>query len=218
MATDFQVVFPQEAIEITSVRLLPGVTPKTLEIMGKDFRSVDEVRINESTSPSVIVLSKTKLLAQVPTTLGSSTVQSVDVTSRQLTVTKKSLLRLRIGRTPSKVKGILRLLQLYLMILLKEPGTDIFSQNTGGDALKNVGRTFGRGQGGNIVSDFVLSNTIAVRQIIAIQGRDPSIPRDERLLSARVLAAHYSQRETALIVSVEINSQAGHAATANIMV
>ena len=218
MAVDFQVVFPQETIELTAVRVVAGVLPRTLEITGKDFRSIDEVRINDVVSPSVIVMSKNRLLAQVPPLVGAQAIQAIDVTSRQLTITKKSLLKFRIGQTPSKVRGILRLVQIYLKILLQTPGTDILAQRIGADALKNVGRTFGRGQGGGIVSDFVLANTTAVRQIIAIQGRDPSIPRDERLLSARVLAAQYSQRETALLVSTEINSQAGRAAVANLMV
>lgn len=218
MATDFQVCFPQQVIELTAIKVAPGVTPRTLDITGKDFRSIDEVLINEVTSPSVVILGKNRLLAQIPASLGGSSVQTVNVTSRQLTLTKKSLIKFRVGHTPSKVRGILRLVQIYLKILLTTPGTDIFTQRVGADALKNIGRTFGKSQSGGIISDFVLANTTTVRQVIAIQGRDSSIPRDERLLSARVLAAQYSQQETALLVSIEINSQALRSATANLMV
>ncbi len=218
MSLDFQVVFPQEIISITAVNLVPGVTPRTLDIMGADFRSVDEVRINEVPSPSVIVLSKTRLLAQIPPSLGNTAVQTLTVTSRQLTLTKKSLIQFQIGPSACKVRGILRLVQIYLKILFQEPGTDIISQRIGANALKNLGSTFDSNQGGGIVSDFFLANTTAMRQIVAIQGRDPSIPRDERLLSSKVITAQFSKQATALLVSVEINSQAGRSAVANLMV
>ncbi len=215
---DFQVVFPSEAIELTSIRLLPGVAQRTLDILGKDFRSVDLVEINDVASPSVVVLSKTHLLAQVPLSLGSGSIQTVSVTSNRLTITKKSLIKFRVGKVASKVRGILRLVQLFLKLLFTKPGSDIFSQKVGADALRNVGHTFGKGQSGGIVSDFVLAVNTARQQIISIQGRDPSIPSDEKLLAARVRAARFSPQQSALVVSVELLSQAGQAAIANVVV
>lgn len=213
---DLQVVFPQEVVQLTSVRVLPG-TPRSIDVLGKDFRSVDEVRINDLLAPRVVVASRTRLIAEVPEAVGG-VVETVMVTSRQLTVTPKSLIKLRLGRVASKVSGILRLVQVFLKILFTSPGTDIFAQQIGGDALKNLGSTFSKSQSGALVSDFVLAVQTAVRQIIAIQGRDPSLPRDERLLTARVVSASYSHQELGLFVSVEINSQAGQAALANILV
>jgi hypothetical protein len=218
VVVDFQVVFPQEVIELSSIRLLPGITPKTLDILGKDFRAVDEVQINEVASPSVVVISRTRLLAQVPSSLGASSVQTVSVVSNRLTISKKSILRFRVGRVASKVRGILRLVQLFTKILFTRPGSDIFFQRTGGDALRNVGRTFGKSQSGSIVSDFVIAVNTARQQIVAIQSRDPSIPLDEKLLTARVRSSHFSPQQGALIVSVEVLSQAGQAAVANVVV
>lgn len=218
MAVDFQVVFPQQVIPLNAVRILPGVNPRSVDVIGKDFRSIDEVLINELVSPDVVVVSKTRLLAQVPAALANQALTSITVISNQLTVTSKSLIKFRIGRTPSKVSGILRLMQVFLKILFTTTGTDIFSPRVGGNALKDIGLTFGKNQGGSIVSDFVISVDNTQRQIQAIQARDPSIPRDERLLTARVTQAGYNRAEAALIVSVELTSQAGRAATANVMV
>lgn len=216
MALDFQCVFPQEAVQLTRVHLVPGLIPKTLDIIGADFRSVDEVLINQIPSPDVVILSKTRLLAQVPDQIMSNRLITVSVLSRKLTVTEKSFLRFRIGKAPGKVSGILRLLQLFLKILFTTPGTDIFSQKTGGAGLRNIGQTFGSDEGGGIVSDFVVAVATTSRQIIAIQGRDSSLPRDERLLAAKVLSAGFNKSEGALVVSVEVTSQAGRAATANV--
>lgn len=215
---DLQFVFPQEIVSLTSVRIAPGVSPRTLDVVGEDFRAVDEVLINDNISPNVVVASKTRLFAEVPAIVGANAIQTVAVVSRQLRLNARSLIRFRIGRMPSKVNGILRLMQIYLKILFTTPGSDIFSQNIGGDALRNVGRTFSKNQSGGIVSDFHLAVEATNRQIITVQGKDPNLPRDERLLSARVLSSHFSQAEAALYVSIEINSQAGRSAIANLMV
>lgn len=220
MALDFQCVYPQESIRLSKIRFTPvsplGL-PRALDIIGQDFRSVDEVLVNESPSPDVIVLSKTRLIAQLPDILQKSLdVRSVAVLSRKLTITDRSYLRFRIGDTPGVVKGILRLVQLFLKVLLTTPGTDIWDRKVGGGALKNIGETFGTDQGADIISDFIISVDSTSRQIIATQGREPKLPRDERLLAAKVLSVGYDRDLGALLAAVEITSQAGRAATANL--
>ena len=138
--------------------------------------------------------------------------------TRNLTVSARSVIKFQVGNVASKVSGILRLVQVFLKMLLTTPGQDIFAPRVGGNALKNIGQTFGKDQGGTIVSDIIVSVDTTRKQIIALQSRDPTIPRDERLLAATVTAAAYNQAEGALVVTLELTSQAGRSATANIMV
>lgn len=218
MSVDFQTVFAQELIQLNSVQEIQGFLPRTLDILGQDFRSVDEVMINGLPSPEVVILSRRRMMAQVPKQLGLAPVSSVSVVSNQLAITERSVLRFRIGHTPSKVTGILRLVQVFLKILFTTPGKDIFAPRVGAAALKNIGLNFGVSQGANVVSDFIVAVGTAQRQILAIQARDPSLPLDERLLAARVTTAGYNSQESALHVSVEITSQTGRAALANVVV
>lgn len=220
MAVDFQVVFPQEVINLTRVRFTtPGPLglPTALDITGEDFRSVDEVLINDIESPDVLILSKNRLIAQLPDSLQKSpNIVSVQVTSRQLTLTSRSMIKFRVSDQPGRVSGILRLLQLFLKVLFTTPGSDIWNKRMGGGGLSRLGTTFGSDQGGNIISDFVISVDTTQRQIIAVQGQDPRLPRDERLLSAKVTTAGFNRELGAIFVSVELTSQAGRAATANL--
>lgn len=218
MSVDVQVVFPQEVVPLNAVRILPGVSPRSVDVLGTDFRAIDEVLINDMPSPDVVIVSKKRLLAQVPDALKNETLTSITVISNKLTVTAKSLIKFRLGKTPSKVSGILRLVQIFLKILLTTPGTDIFSPRVGGNALQDIGLTFGKDQGGTVVSDFVISVSNTQRQIQAIQARDPTIPQTERLLSAVVTRAGFNRAEAALVVSIELTSQAGRSATANLVV
>jgi hypothetical protein len=218
MAVDFQCVFPQTVVPLSSVSNVPGLSPRTLQVIGQDFSSVDQVLLNDIASPSVVILSKTKLLAQVPGQLTFTVITSVTVTSNNLTVSPRSLIKFQISSPASKVSGILRLLQIFLKILFTTPGRDIFAPRVGGNGLKDVGLTFGSDEGGNIVSDFTIAVATTVRQILAIQSKNPTLASSERLMSATVTSATYSSTESALIVSIKVVSQAGQSATANVMV
>lgn len=218
MAVDFQVAFPQETVKVSTVRPALGVSPRSLDIVGSDFRSVDEVLMNEVVAPSFIVLSRTRLIAEVPDSLKDQTISSISVLSRRLTITPRSVIRFRIGQTPSKVRGILRLVQLYLRILFQTPGTDIFAPKLGGGALVHIGQSVSREEGSDLVGDFVVSVDNTTRQIVQIQSRDQAIPPDERLLSASVVSAGFNKNETALITAIELLSQAGQSAVARLEV
>jgi hypothetical protein len=217
VSIDFQVVFPQKALNLNSVRVADNLAVRTLDITGDDFRAIDEVLINGSKSPSVVVVSQRRLLAQIPDAALLQRITSVQVTSRSLMLTSSSVLKFQVGQTPSKVRGILRLTQIFLKVLFTTRGSDIFNPNSGASALKNLGKSFGRDEGGGIISDFVLAVSATQKQIITTQSRDSSIPRDERLLSARITKSSFNKNESALVVSVELTSQAGRAATANVV-
>lgn len=215
MAFDLQVVLPQEAILLNNVSIVAG-PPRVLDITGADFRSVDEVLINKVPSPDVVVLSRTRLLAQVPDNQLGVQLFSVSVLSKRLTLSAKSLLRFTIGKSPGKVTGVLRLVQRFLKLLFTTPGSDIFNRQAGGGALRSVGATFGIDEGSEVLSNLVIAIDTTTRQMIAMQSRNSALPRDERLLSAKILRAGFNKEEGALDVAVEITSQAGAAATANL--
>jgi hypothetical protein len=215
VAIDLQVVFPQEAVQLSQVQLIAG-PPRGLKITGEDFRSVDEVLLNGIASPSVVVLSKTSLIAQIPSQLGAGTIVTATVLSNRLTVTPRSLLRFRVGKTPGRASGLQKLVQLFLKVLFTTPGTDIFNPTLGGGALRNVGATYGPDQGNDLVNDLVIAIDTTSRQIIAVQGRNPSLPREERLLSAKVAHVAFNKAEGALDVRISLTSQAGHTASANL--
>lgn len=218
MPVDFQVCFPQELVKVSQVTNVAGLALRTLRVVGDDFRSVDEVRVNDVAAPSVIVLSKTQLLAEVPEHLRDATITSVAVLSRRLTITPRSFIRFRIGASASKTRGILRLMQLFLKVLFTTPGTDIFAPKIGGAALSHLGQSVGLEQGSDVAADLVVAVDSTARQLVQIQGRDQSIPPDERLLAAKVLSVGFNKNETALVASIELISMAGKAAVARLEV
>lgn len=220
MAIDFQVVLPQESIQLSNIQRVPGTgtggVPPALSVTGIDFTAVEDVQINGVTSPDIIIVAANRLIAQVPDSLVAATLTSVTVLSRRMVLTPRSLLRFRIAPSAGRTQGILRLVQLYMKILFTTPGTDIFSPNLGGGVLRNLGATFGADQTGEIVSNLAISVATTTRQIVALQSRDQRIPRDERLLSARLTSANFDKAQAALLGTIELQAQSGRSAFANL--
>lgn len=214
MAVDLQIAVPQEAILVSRVTAVPGLPVRTLRISGEDFRSVDEVLMNEVPSPSFVVLNKTTLLAQVPDALKNGTITSVSVLSKNLIITPKSFIKFKLSPVPGKTKGILRLMQVFLRLLLQTPGSDIFAPKLGGGALSHLGQSISTEEGSDVISSFIISVDNTRSQLIQIQGRNQLLPPDERLLSANVLSAGFNKNETAIVTAIQLDSYAGSTAVA----
>lgn len=217
MAVDFQVCFPQETIAVNKVKALQA-DPPIIEVEGEDFSAVDSVSVNEVEVPAFAVLSTRILRAQLPPSIGLADVGSVTVLSKRLVATAKSTLRFRLGTVPSKVRGPLRLSQLFLKVLFTNPGTDIFNKKLGAGALRTLSATFSASDSGGIINDFSVAVRSTVRQIVAIQARTPSLPPDEKLLNASILSSSFSPQEAALSVAIEILNQSGRPAILNLVV
>jgi hypothetical protein len=220
VSIDFQVCLPQESIQLSSVQRVAGTgtngIPPALNIQGVDFTAIEEVQMNGVVSPDFIVVSSTQLIAQVPDSLARATITSVTVLSRRLTITPRSLLRFRVAPSAGRVQGILRLVQLYMKVLFTTPGRDIFSPNIGGGLLRTLGATFGADQTSDVAANLVIAVSQTNRQIVAIQSRDQRIPRDERLLTARVVSTNFDRAQAALLGTIDIQSQAGRSAITNL--
>jgi hypothetical protein len=217
MAIDLQCAFPNEMVRLSQVSQVPGLFPRTLDIIGEDFRSVNEVLVNGILSPSFVIVGPQRLLAQVPSQVTNNIVSSVSVLSNVLTLTAKSLIKFQFGTRTQKVSGLLRLCQFFLKVLFTTPGRDIFSPNLGGAGLKNIGRSFAKEEGSGVVADLYVAVTSTVNQITALQSRNPRLPREEKLLSATVISAQFNPQELALIAAIELLSQTGQFALANVM-
>lgn len=217
MALDVQFSYPQQVVKISSVELLQDAQVPTLRIIGDDFRAVDSVLLDDIVSPQVAIRSVTELTAVVPEEIRGKTMMEVVVVSYRASYSASSVVGFRMGPSNRKVFGIGRLVQLFLKVLLTTPGSDIFHPAQGGGALRNIGQTFSKSSAGSLVGDFVIAVDATTKQIISMQARKSRLPRDERLLSAQVRSARFDASKTALVVSVLLTSQAGTAATTNIV-
>jgi len=213
---DLQFVMFQDALRLTGVREIPLLTPRSLQILGKDFHHAVEVQINETKSPSFIIANSKTIIAQVPAGQVKSNIRSVSVLSSDFTATFRSKISFRFGDNPTMASGLKAMMQTFLKVLLTTPGTDSFAQRVGGNALKNLGSSFDISQTSSVVSDFTIAVSRTAAQIRTIQSKQTRLADDERLLSANVLHVRFDPNLTALIARVELIPQSGKRAIVNL--
>lgn len=213
---DFQVVRLQDVLPITSISRLPGVTPRSVEILGSDFVNVESVFLNDSLSPSIVVMSEKRILAQVPADQVEATISSAYVLSTRLTFTSRSLVDLTLGKRPQSVSGILMLVQNFVRVLLRTPGTNIFN-NLGGGLFKSIGRTIGVNSRDRVGSDIAVAVARTRQAFIQAQTPDRRIPPEERLLTADIIGLSIVPEEGTIYASISVTSQAGTSAAATIV-
>lgn len=166
------------------------------------------MRVNDVASPFFQVQSSRRILAEVPA--GVSGPQAiVTVISSNLLDAEHVLLRHRIGSRSKKVSGLPRLLQMYVRILLMTPGTSLLNPRLGGGLLGKVRSSYSHGDVKDMQADVYLAVSKAQEQLITLQAREPHTPRDERLMSAKIVNCSVHPQTRELLVGIELKSQAG---------
>lgn len=201
-----------DVAELNAIENVRGVSPRTVLIRGKDFRAVEQVVMHGYDSPSVVVVSSTELLAEVPAPLAQTTITDVTVLSSNFTLTDRSLLVLGIGKRVKKVSGILRLLQTYVRLLIRTPGSDIFNKTLGGGGLRSIGKSMTN----LVVSDVAVAIRKTTADITAVQSRTPQIPPSERLLSAEITSFYADPGTATISVTISLTNHAGQNAQTTI--
>lgn len=194
-----------DLLPVTSFVNAPGVTPRSLLITGKDFTNVESVVIGGIPSPEFVILSSSQVLAQVPDFLVGEPITEVSVFASALRATERSLLEFTVGTRPRKVKGILRLLQNYVRVLLRSPGTNKFTKGVGGGLRRRIGTNLSVSASADAVS--AVSRTSAY--FLSVQARDADIPPSERLLSATVENVADDQNAGVLYLTISLTTHTG---------
>lgn len=213
---DIQVTYLRDVLRITKVTNVPGVEPRMIDIRGPDFRSVLRIEINEEEAPSFVVLNKRRIVVQVPDSQQDSVIRTITALSTTFTATESSLVRFEFTNNPRKLEGLQKMMQTFLLYLLRTPGTDAWFPNSGGGIQRLVGGNYGRSNVGSITADFTLSVSRVRSQIVSLQSSNTRLDPDEKLAAANVLSAIYNKQLTGLVARVELVAQSGNRAIASL--
>lgn len=211
---DLQAIKLQDVVPVRSVREISQSPVRLFRVLGKDFRAVTEVFLNDIAAPGFIVESREMMVVEGPVTLGTAKVGSVLVVSSSFTLTESSRVLASLGKT--RAEGTLRLLQLFVKILLTTPGSDIFAPHVGGGLQQFVGRVVTDGNQADITGLFIRAVAQTRSQIMAMQASNPSIPPDEKLSSARVVSVTFDANTSSLQGRVALGTLAGKSALVNL--
>lgn len=213
---DFQVVRLNDVLPVTGIERVPGVRPRTVRLHGRDFRNVETVYLNGSVSPEFVVLSQSEIIAQVPADQLQLAIQEAYVLSTRLTFTKQSIVEMSVGTRPQTVSGTLLLVQTFIRMLLRTPGSNVFHRQLGGGLYRAVGRVIGSNARDRVGAEAAVAVARTRQMIISTQTPDRRIPPEERLLSADIIGLEIVPRQGELHMSVRVDSHAGTSAAATL--
>lgn len=213
---DFQIVRLSDVLPVTGIERVPGVTPRTVRLKGSDFRNVESVYLNGSVAPEIVITSPNEILAQVPVDQRMAAITEAYVLSTRLTFTKRSIVEMTVGVRPQSVSGTLLLVQTFIRMLLRTPGTNIFHPQTGGGLYTNIGKVLGSNSRDRVGAEAAVAVSRTKQLIISTQTPDRRIPPEERLLTADIIGLEVVPRLGELRMSVRVDSHAGTSAAATL--
>lgn len=213
---DIKVIAIKDLLTITGVQHVPNLSPRTLDIRGLQFLQASGVEVNNIEVQEFMILSDTRLLAQIPNGQQNSIINSVAVFADTPSPTRSSLFLLEVGKSIKGLSGIERLVQMFIKHALQTPGRDKFRPTLGGGLLALAGQNITASAQTSLSASAVSAIGRTRDQIVALQNRVPRIPPDERLLNAAVLGVSFDVNTTTLALRVSITAQSGQQAVANL--
>lgn len=213
---DIKILNIRDLLFISDVSFATSVSPLSLLISGDRMDEASVVYVNDIEAPEFVVLSKNRLLAQVPTSEKSSILRKVAVVANTPSVNRSSLLHFEVGKTVKGITGIEKLVQVYCKQLIQTPGTDRFRPDDGGGLLKLVGGNVSQGDVKNLQASVIGAISRARDQLLARQNLDRRIPADERLLTVTAQAVGFDATTTTLTASIALSAVSGQQAVANL--
>lgn len=200
-----QVIRLLDELKVNSIRNAPGVVPRSIVVKGEDFRNVEQVIIDGFVAPEFVAYSTTELVAEVPSPLQQSVITKVSVLSSTLTLTERSLVEFTFGTRPKAVRGTLRLMQNFLRILLRTPGSNKFHPRSGGGLLRVINGLATK----QTAADIAVAVQTAKQYMINVQTAERNIPPSERLLSAEIQSLNVDPQSTSAFVTIVLTSHSG---------
>ena len=215
---DLQVAYLRDVMPVTRIEPVDTSVP-SIRILGRHMSSATVVLINGLESPLFIPISDSEVIAEIPTSIVNDLIRSVAVLSNRMGTAERAVLVFRLGGASSKVSGIQRLVQRYVLMLLTSPGSALLNPTLGGGLLKFVGKAMGGvSTNDRIAATVQQSVTKAAEDIRKIQATSSGLTAAEKLVSAQLAGVQFDARTTTLAIRVIVDSAAGRSALANLFV
>jgi len=215
---DIKILTIRDILPISKVEFVANLTPLSIRLVGEKLDQATTVYINDREAPEFVVLSKNRLVAQVPSSEVRSIINKVVVVAEKPAAGRNSLLHFEMAGSFHSIQGIERLVQHFCKLLLQTPGSDRFSPSDGGGLLKIVGRNVSRGDAKSLQASVVGAVSRTRDQILSQQATNSRIPSDERLLTATTEAVGFDVATTTLRARIAVAAVSGRQAVANLSV
>lgn len=208
---DFKVVQARVALPVTAVAPIRDFLPLSILVMGNRLNLTEEVIYNDVVADEFYAQSDTRLIVRIPKSQLGRNFETVRVLSSAQLTRSDAMVTLGVTRPFRTVAGIDRLVQSWLMLFMSTPGSDAFSQDSGGGGRNIIGSSSDKSER-SATTALVTAVDRTRSELIRLQSFNPRIPPDERLLSANMLSATFEPQTTTISAVVGIQNSVGDSA------
>lgn len=213
---DYPLVSLSQLARVSDISFFGGEGILSLDIKGRDFTGTNAVLINGYRSPTFVVISDTRLLADIPVSELSKPISTLNVLKTDIvSEVSNSIISFEAVQSAAAIPTENFLVQKVLKYLFTTRGSDIFSPSSGGGLLGLIGAP------NTAVSSISAKARVLVRQAVnsMIEDQaDSSAPPEAKVQSVQILSVSYSRTHTSLDMRLEITSVAGQRVVAGLSV
>tara|TARA_A100001015_G_scaffold297519_1_gene379136 strand:+ start:1500 stop:2135 length:636 start_codon:yes stop_codon:yes gene_type:complete len=136
--SDYRLITFKDLTPFTDIKMFGS---SSLEIVGVNFSEVTDVLINGEESSDFIVVSNTKIIADIPKKYIGTKIRTVSILRASQVKEKFSIINFKSTNRQDLISGRPYAIQRFLKLLFTTPGKDIFNPNLGGGLLSIIGTT-----------------------------------------------------------------------------
>jgi len=179
-----------------------------LQLTGSGFTEATDVQVNGASSPSWVVLSDTRIVADIHPRIVGNPITSIRVLTSVPKAEGASLVQFVLGNR--RVEDLEALSQRYIRVLLTTPGSDIFT-DSGGGVQRLAASTLDEG-GLRMAAMRAVEDTTQV-----VRRSDNKLPTRSRLATAVLVGCERSPN-SGLRLRVRLRSVAQEEATTGLTI
>lgn len=207
---DLRVTYFREVLPVSKMIEDPG-PPHLLFLSGPQTERVVDVEVNGVRGFPFTVSGDRTLCVELPSLF---TVRSVAALGRDMGSLTEALIHVGFTDSILDVDGLQLLVQNYLKCFLTSPGSDVFSKKWGGGGNKLVGMVYGKE--GDITTAAAEAVRRTTQSIMSRQMSNLTLPRSERLASAKMVTSRLSLDDQTFLLDIEIRNQEGRTVRAGL--
>lgn len=204
---DLKVLNAKVLLTINGISPVRGLLNPAVLLTGQDFNNTDSVVYNGVPALDFIIYSSTKLIVKVPTSQIGKDIVGMEVYSSVPLPNLDATLVFELTAPLKKLSGIERLVQSWMILFNTTPGTDIFSPTIGGGVRSILGRPVNGNSAAS--ADLALAIDKTKKDLVKLQTQDPTIPPEEKLLSADLGEVAYDPSTGVLGAKVTLTNMLG---------
>lgn len=212
---DFRIVHARSILDVFSVAPIRGFNPPSIVVVGKDLNSTAEILYNGVLAPEFVVSSSTRLIVRIPPTQVGKDLTDFKVFASRPLQKKDASLILELSKPFQIVEGLDRLIQSWMIVFLTTPGSDVFTPSSGGGARNIVGSNTDRTQK-SAAADLAVAIQRTESELIKLQAKSPSVPPEEKLLSASLDAVSFDDTTGTISARVQLKNMVNQSAAVSL--